>query len=106
MFVRFKGKIVDELRIVYFKNKELYKDFLDKYYGKQFSYANGALYKEALRYYDSYYDEFCVWIHVNNKLNNKHSCLSCGSLSHAISHYTNTNIEEYTLDNDNKLEIE
>ena len=106
MFVRFKGKVVDELRIVHFKNKELYKDFLDKYYDKQFSYANGTSYKEALRYYDKYYDEFCVWIHNNAGLNNKYTNLSFGSLSYARSYYANTNIEEYTIDNNNKLEIE
>ena len=106
MFVRFKGTIVNKLRIVHFKNKELYKDFLDKYYDKQFSYAaNGTTYKQALNFYNSYGSNFCVWINKYDKQRCRCS-LSFGSLPYARMNYSSTNIEEYTIDNNNKLEIE
>lgn len=101
MFVKFKGTRVNKLRIVHFGSKELYKDFLDKYYGKNFFYTIGITYEDALNFYHNYQSDFCVWIHENNFGPN----LSFGSISYARINYPNTNIEEYTLDN-NKLEIE
>mgnify|MGYP006398228373 CR=1 FL=1 len=106
MFVKFKGTIVNKLRIVHFESKELYKDFLDKYYGKNFFYSDGTTYKQALNFYNSYESNFCVWI---NKYDKQRCSLSFGSLPYARMNYSSTNIEEYTLDNDNnnnKLEIE
>lgn len=102
MFVKFKGTIVNKLRIVHFGSKELYKDFLDKYYGKNFFYIVGTTYKHALSFYNNYQSNFCVWIHENNIGPN----LSFGSISYARKNYSNINIEEYTLDNNNILEIE
>lgn len=104
MFVKFKGTTVNKLRIVHFESKELYKDFLDKYYCKNFFYAVGTTYKQALNFYNNYESNFCVWI---NKYDKQRCSLSFGSLLYARMNYSSTNIEEYTLDNDNnKLEIE
>ncbi len=104
MFVKFKGTRVNKLRIVHFGSKELYKDFLDKYYGKNFFYTVGTTYKQALNFYNNYESNFCVWI---NKYDKQCCSLSFGSLPYARMNYSSTNIEEYTLDNDNnKLEIE
>ena len=106
MFVKFKGTIVNKLRIVHFGSKELYKDFLDKYYGKNFFYSDGTTYKRALNFYNNYESNFCVWI---KKYDKQRCSLSFGSLPYARMNYSSTNIEEYTLDNDNdnnKLEIE
>ena len=111
MFVKFKGTRVNKLRIVHFGSKELYKDFLDKYYGKNFFYTVGTTYKQALNFYNNYQSDFCVWIHENNIGHNIGHSLSFGSISYARKNYSNINIEEYTLDNNNNnnnniLEIE